>query len=174
MIPTEQGEKMRVIRFATRHQTRGTLATILLVSFSAMLSVWAPLEAPAQVKLTYPGWVVGWPGVIGHVNDGKDPDGVWTPQCRPEKYGATTFFNVFFVDGTTGWIVGSGGAILNTTDGGKTCWKEQTSGVERALYGVWFTDAHRGWVVGAGGTILHTINGGKTWDLREKASLQTI
>jgi len=69
---------------------------------------------------------------------------------------------VFFTDANTGTIVGGGGTILRTTNGGAT-WTAQSSGTTQDLQNVFFTDANTGTVVGSGGTILRTTNGGENW-----------
>src|SRR5690348_14949398 len=58
-------------------------------------------------------------------------------------------------DVNTATVVGAGGVILRTTDGGET-WNAQSSGVTAYLSAVCFTDANTGTVVGGNGTILHT------------------
>lgn len=74
--------------------------------------------------------------------------------------------DVSFV-GEQGWVVGTFGLILHSSDGGKS-WEEQASGmVDRALLGVNFLDPSHGWVVGQDGTFLRTEDGGKTWEARE-------
>jgi photosystem II stability/assembly factor-like uncharacterized protein len=62
----------------------------------------------------------------------------------------------------TGTVVGDGGTILRTSDGGAR-WMAQPSGTAAFLYGVSFTDANTGTAVGDGGTILHTTDGGAHW-----------
>jgi photosystem II stability/assembly factor-like uncharacterized protein len=69
---------------------------------------------------------------------------------------------VFFTRTNFGTVVGQGGTILRTTDGG-TGWVPQTSGTTNDLRGVSFTDANTGTVVGHSGTILRTIDGGTAW-----------
>jgi len=59
-------------------------------------------------------------------------------------------------------VVGAGGTILRTTDGGVS-WESQSSGSSNLLLGVSFTDAATGTIVGGGGTILRTTDGGVTW-----------
>jgi len=74
--------------------------------------------------------------------------------------------SVYFIDVQRGWVVGDGGTILSTSNGGKT-WDKQSSGSDAALRSIQMqmqTDALHGWVVGSDGTILVTSNGGKTWD----------
>jgi photosystem II stability/assembly factor-like uncharacterized protein len=69
---------------------------------------------------------------------------------------------VCFTHADTGTVVGDGGTILRTTDGGTT-WTPQISGTINSLEDVFFADANTGTVVGGGGTILHTDDGGTTW-----------
>ena len=74
-----------------------------------------------------------------------------------------TLFDVFFVNPTTGWIVGNGGRISKSTDGGQT-WAAQTSPVSSQLNRISFADENNGWIGGGfSATLLHTTNGGATW-----------
>lgn len=67
------------------------------------------------------------------------------------------------VPGTnTGYVVGNGGTIMKTTDGGKT-WTSQNSGTTLNLNGIYFLDALTGAAVGNGGKVLRTTDGGSTW-----------
>lgn len=72
-------------------------------------------------------------------------------------------------------MVGYGGTILKTTDGGQT-WITQVSGTSNELRSVFFTDVNTGYAVGGliteygccsiqgyGGTILKTTDGGLHW-----------
>jgi photosystem II stability/assembly factor-like uncharacterized protein len=77
--------------------------------------------------------------------------------------------SVSFVDGSTGWAVGSGSngpTILATTDGGGH-WSPQTvPGSLGQLAGVSFVSSSLGWAVGqgqTGGGIIATDNGGANW-----------
>lgn len=70
---------------------------------------------------------------------------------------------VSFVDPLTGWVVGSYGTILHTTDGGKT-WNKQISGLDGWLYDVDFFDRDSGVAAGLKGIILYTTDGGNTWN----------
>jgi photosystem II stability/assembly factor-like uncharacterized protein len=69
---------------------------------------------------------------------------------------------VSFADAQHGWAVGAHGAVLATTDGGRT-WRAQTSGTQSDLFDVKFFDAREGWAVGGDGTAIHTTDGGATW-----------
>ena len=68
---------------------------------------------------------------------------------------------VFFININEGWIVGDGGIILHTTDGG-TNWQKQQSNSVSDLYDVYFSNESNGVAVGWDG-IFHTIDGGKKW-----------
>ena len=69
----------------------------------------------------------------------------------------------FSDDAENGIVVGEGGTILASTDGGET-WTEQNSGVINTLYGVYCGSAcKKAWAVGSNGTILNSIDGGKLW-----------
>jgi photosystem II stability/assembly factor-like uncharacterized protein len=66
-----------------------------------------------------------------------------------------------FVPGTAvGWVVGAGGGIMKTSDGGAT-WVRQQSHTNGDFLDVSFASVDEGWAVG--GTIVHTVDGGATW-----------
>ena len=73
-----------------------------------------------------------------------------------------TLTEVYFVDTNTGWISGSGGLIIKSTDGGST-WSNQTSNTFQTLWALYFIDQNTGWVIGDGGIIKKTTNGGINW-----------
>jgi photosystem II stability/assembly factor-like uncharacterized protein len=70
-------------------------------------------------------------------------------------------------------IVGYGGKILLTTDGGKT-WQTKSSGTDVALYDVHFVDPQNGWISGQDGVMLHSTDGGETWQKQESATKSAI
>ncbi len=61
--------------------------------------------------------------------------------------------SICFIDENTGWVVGTGGTIMKTTDGG-AIWENQNSGTEEYLISAQFVDPNSGWVVGSSGLIL--------------------
>ena len=83
-----------------------------------------------------------------------------------EKFRTPTvddLYGVFFIDENRGWVTGSNGAILTTSDGGTT-WSKQTSGTTAQLNAVNFLpDGRYGWIAGSNGLILSTDDGGATW-----------
>lgn len=76
--------------------------------------------------------------------------------------GASNLNKITFASATVGFIVGDGGVIITTTNGGSQ-WSSQTSGTTLSLADVSFISATEGVAVGFGGTILVTSNGGVTW-----------
>jgi photosystem II stability/assembly factor-like uncharacterized protein len=75
---------------------------------------------------------------------------------------ADKFYDVQALDADHTVVVGYGGKVLLTSDGGFT-WTQARTGTNRALYRVRFVDPNTGWMSGQEGLILHTTDGGKTW-----------
>ena len=73
-----------------------------------------------------------------------------------------TLQDVFFIDQNNGWVVGSDGTILKTTNSG-TNWMSQLNGTSSDLYSVHFINQNIGWTVGQNGTILKSTDGGTNW-----------
>lgn len=67
-----------------------------------------------------------------------------------------------FIDAQNGWLVGVGGIILHTTDGGKI-WNLQPSPTKEMLSSVSFANTKTGYAIGSNGVILFTQDGGNTW-----------
>jgi photosystem II stability/assembly factor-like uncharacterized protein len=83
------------------------------------------------------------------------------------------FYDVAALSPEKAVVVGYGGKILLTTDGGRK-WQQQPSGTELALYNIKFTDAQTGWISGQGGLVLHTTNGGETWRPQQSGTDEPI
>ncbi|MDI6804091.1 MAG: M20/M25/M40 family metallo-hydrolase [Bacteroidota bacterium] len=90
----------------------------------------------------------------------------WGLQAEYDTYTfgihTVTIYDIDFVDENTGWLVGTNGMIVKTTDGGES-WFSQISGTGLHLFGVDFINSQIGWVVGNSGLILKTTNGGERW-----------
>jgi hypothetical protein len=72
---------------------------------------------------------------------------------------------VFFHDSNNGWIVGSFGTLLHTTNGGAT-WTTVDPGTSDSFSSIHFINSQHGWIAGGNNddaTILHTSDGGNTW-----------
>ena len=80
---------------------------------------------------------------------------------------------VAFVDTNTGTVVGDGGVILRTTNGG-AAWIRQESGTTSALLAVSLIDSNIGTAVGDGGTILRTNDGGEHWVKQESDTTRSL
>lgn len=61
--------------------------------------------------------------------------------------------NISFVNDSTGWIVGSGGLLIKTTNNGPK-WIKQTSGTSQDLTTVHFENENVSWSIGGGGIVL--------------------
>jgi hypothetical protein len=79
--------------------------------------------------------------------------------------------DVVFVDGQDGWAVGNWGAVLHTTDAGRT-WQMQESGTDATLEAVYFLNRQAGYAVGGrawpeggggSGIVIATDDGGEHW-----------
>jgi len=67
-------------------------------------------------------------------------------------------YGVQFLNATTGWTVGTNGAVFRTEDGGATWGVTQSV---HDMYAVHFHNAQSGWAVGKDGTIIQSSNGGR-------------
>lgn len=75
------------------------------------------------------------------------------------------FFGIDVNSDTEGWVAGSNGVVLHTTDQGKT-WSEIKAALAR--HNNWFTDIKfidtiHGWIVSTNGMIIYTRDGGSSW-----------
>lgn len=84
----------------------------------------------------------------------------WTNQ-NPVPEG-NDLWSTFFINDSTGWIVGSDGFIKKTTNAGLD-WNAQNSGTQLILKSVQFVDSNTGWICGETGLILKTTDGGQNW-----------
>jgi photosystem II stability/assembly factor-like uncharacterized protein len=75
---------------------------------------------------------------------------------------------IMFVTPETGYVVGNGGTVLKTTNGGQN-WLPLQTGSARDFHELYFLDTQLGWVVGDGGTVARTSDGGLSWELQTVA-----
>jgi photosystem II stability/assembly factor-like uncharacterized protein len=83
----------------------------------------------------------------------------WQSQTTPTS---DALNSVFVRSATRVHVVGEGGTILITVNGG-SAWTVQASGIGDNLNSVYFTSNSTGWAVGNNGAILATSNSGSTW-----------
>lgn len=109
--------------------------------------------------------ITGNYGVIYDTGTGGKTTKDW--QLLESGVGDTLLCEAAFITRNVGWVVGTKGTIIHTTDGGKT-WIKQESGTEKNIFSVSFADAKNGWVAGEYGTLLHTSDGGEHWESQTK------
>jgi hypothetical protein len=68
--------------------------------------------------------------------------------------------DMFFTGASTGYVVGYGGLILKTTNGGLN-WRTLNSGIGQDLWRIYFVNQLTGYIVGTNGLILKTTTGGE-------------
>lgn len=88
------------------------------------------------------------------------------PLIERTIYVTDKFYSVQAVNKDRAFVVGYGGKILETANGGGS-WEQRPSGTDLALYDIAMADEQRGWVVGQEGLVLHTADGGKTWQRQD-------
>ncbi|RJR28367.1 MAG: T9SS C-terminal target domain-containing protein [Candidatus Latescibacterota bacterium] len=93
----------------------------------------------------------------------------WQYQYSPDL--SYAFNAVHFPTASVGYIVGSGGVIYKSIDGGST-WTQQTSPTTNSLNDVFFRDANNGFAVGASGTIIYTSDG-TNWSVHAQSGVIT-
>jgi len=86
-----------------------------------------------------------------------------TPLIDRKIYLTDKFYDVQALSPEKAIVVGYGGKILTTSDGGRS-WNASQSNTDNAIYNVAMIDDATGWAVGQGGTVLKTTDGGKTWE----------
>lgn len=107
--------------------------------------------------------LLSWVGIIILFSFSFVWSQTWREVLAPTYPGGTVFYDGVMVSKNVGYIVGSGGIILKTVDGGLS-WSVLNSRVTRTLYSVYFIDERRGFVGGTSRTLLRTTNGGDSWD----------
>lgn len=83
------------------------------------------------------------------------------------------FKDIFFLDQTKGWLVGTDGVLLTTVDGGTT-WVQQKKFTNDAFLQVYFIDQNNGWLLcersvfsrgqNSMSYLRRTSDGGRTWE----------
>jgi len=115
-----------------------------------------------------PGYIVGVQGDLRAdptILVKKISDTVWT-KVQTGILRDGVLYDVSAPSDKFAYVCGSGGMILNTTDGGTT-WKEMIVPTARRLKAISFFNNERGFAVGDSGTVLFTSNGGIT-DVTDK------
>ena len=74
----------------------------------------------------------------------------------------TKFFDIFFVNNSTGWVCGDNGVLYKTTNEGID-WVKINTGLNTPFKCVKFINENTGFITGDGGTIMKTTNGGSVF-----------
>jgi len=124
-------------------------------------------ETPRLLRIIFTksgqGFAFGEGGAFGSLlDDGK----IWKRNLLPVQY---LIAGGAFLDELSGVLVGGGGTVLFTGDGGSE-WTRATSSesARTKLNSVFFANKKNGWTAGAKGKIYVTRNGGMLW--REQTS----
>lgn len=109
--------------------------------------------------------------LTAHVSLSPAYAGNWTRQTS----GTMSWLrSVYFIDQDRGWVAGTSGTLLHTTDGGQT-WKRMPALTRDTLHDVYFADDDTGWLIAerdilrlksdddARSYLLKTEDGGSSW-----------
>lgn len=153
------GASWKRLRLPTRHLLLG--ASLLDARQGWLVGAGSTLLQTADGGATWrEGQVVGLPARFTAAPSTQSTQAAaQTLQAQPASVRLNA---VSFADARHGWAVGARGAVLATSDGGRT-WAAQRSGTESDLFDVKFFDAREGWAVGSDGAAIHTTDGGATW-----------
>lgn len=106
----------------------------------------------------------------GHV---LKTDDMWTWETVDSGF-PQVFHGMGFRDGNTGWIVGEGGLVLRTDDGGES-WRRLAEGLtSQTLRSVAAMDENVVVAVGDAGTILESTDGGETFSVASSAEASRL
>ncbi|RPI13757.1 MAG: T9SS C-terminal target domain-containing protein [Ignavibacteriae bacterium] len=81
--------------------------------------------------------------------------------------------SIYFINETTGWVVGANGRILFTTNGGMV-WAQQVSNTTQVLLTVDFPSPLSGYAAGSNGIVVKTTNAGAGWTTGTIPGISTI
>jgi photosystem II stability/assembly factor-like uncharacterized protein len=109
----------------------------------------------------------------GKTGVSKQFQGLWNDVTRPLHFLDKRAYDSYFFNGHTGFIVGSDGNILKTTDTGLS-FESIYSGVIEDLFDVEFIDDSTGFIVGEFGRILKTEDRGSTWRKTNSGTQENI
>lgn len=151
-------EDFNAISFAgsSRGWAVGTRGTICFYNGSG----WSPQNVSSSITfygvyaIGQTAYAVGANGIVCRYVGGR-----WIP-VNPGV--SNDFYACAFINETTGYIVGSGGIVCKTYDGGKT-WKPLDCGSKQDLRCVEVACSGQAIIGGDSGTVVVTDNGGATW-----------
>jgi photosystem II stability/assembly factor-like uncharacterized protein len=106
-------------------------------------------------------------GVSGKGDVWRSPDGGFTwiqtldgPGAFPDSW------EIHFADEQHGWVVGTGGFLYYTADGGVT-WQQKNSGCNAQVLDIHMLNSNYGLAVAQDGYVFRTTNGGQFWEVQK-------
>ena len=97
------------------------------------------------------GWVSGsWNTILKYNANSEDK---WTSMRIENEPAGFVWNDIFFLNEIYGWIVGAGGTVYKTENGGNT-WLRESTGLFSDLNAIHMVNTSTGWVVGEEGVIL--------------------
>ncbi|HKO44542.1 MAG TPA: YCF48-related protein [Pyrinomonadaceae bacterium] len=136
---------------------------LLLQVDPALIPISLPkIPSVQRISFSKPGsgWFISQ-GILYSLSDSG-----WAPAAVSEQ---GSFGEVYFLNHDLGWVIGDGGRLYKTLDGGRT-WHRKKSGVSANLQKIQFVNPLDGWVTGVSGdasqrprVFLITRNGGDSW-----------
>ncbi len=95
---------------------------------------------------------------------------IWTPLTTNTQESLKA---VSFVNAQTGWIAGTNGTILKTTDAGLN-WTDQSIAITQTFRCLHFVNNMIGWAAGDSGVVYNTIDGGANWQAQNSNSVKQL
>ncbi|MDD5747580.1 MAG: DUF5719 family protein [Actinomycetota bacterium] len=84
-----------------------------------------------------------------------------------------TYWAIWAVDTQTVWVVGEGGAIARTTDGGAHWQSRKKTGYSSFLRSVTAVSAQTAWALGTDGSLIKTTDGGAHWTVNDMGTVMS-
>jgi len=94
----------------------------------------------------------------------------WLPS---QTGNANDYYSIHFENNLTGWVCGSLGKILKTTNGGYL-WQTQVSSTNANLLSIWFVSDNTGIACGDNGSITKTTNSGLYWTSKSSGTSSNL
>ncbi len=101
-------------------------------------------------------------GDSGTIALSTDMGKTWSMR-RNVNHITTPLNGVAFANAARGFVVGTNGVLLMTTNGGGTSWDKQLINSTATLHSISFSNEMTGTIVGDNGMIYHSLDGGNNW-----------
>jgi len=102
-------------------------------------------------------------GDKGSIATSSDAGATWAVKYVDTAFTNRNIYEADFVNNLTGYLCGTGGLLMKTTDGG-TSWTSLTSGITTDFWYIDAVDADTAYACGSSAVLLKTTDGGSTWN----------